>query len=316
MELGVSYIPAHLPEHIATDMGQMAAIGCTEVLVALQENHLATLTGALDFGARLAKEQGIRPYAVIWGLANTFGGGRMSNLLLRDTSLWCQDRDGVPFPQSCLNHPEFPRYVGEIALRCRAAGYEGVFVDEPTRQACFCPHCQAAFAASTGGALATASEPEIDAFRARTVWSYTAGLCAHLKALDPTLVTITCVMPSDRDTWQAVAAIPELDVFGTDPYWLVSGGKMSIAQAADDAREVRRICQQEHKVSQIWLNCWRIPAGLEEELYNGGKALAAAGCDALYTWSFRGGLGTNEACDDPARAWASVERLYREVSGR
>ena len=317
MELGVSYVPAHLPAHIAADMGHLAEIGCSEVLVALQENHLDTLTGALEYGAVLAREQALKPLAVIWGFANTFGGGRRSNLLLRQPGLVCRDREGRAFPQACLNHPELPERFCEIAARCRDAGFEGLFVDEPTRQACFCEHCQRAFGDQFGGDLgASLGSKDYDAFRAHTVWSYTARVCAAVKALDARLTTITCVMPSDRDTWRQVATLPELDVFGTDPYWLVSGGKMTLEQAVEDARETLRICQQAGKSSQIWLNCWRIPAGREPEVYSGGQALAAVGCDSLYTWSYLGGLGTNEACDDPACAWASVERLYRELSGK
>ena len=38
MELGVSYISAHLPNHIEADMKNFKEIGCAEVLFALQEN--------------------------------------------------------------------------------------------------------------------------------------------------------------------------------------------------------------------------------------------------------------------------------------
>ncbi|MBM4431457.1 MAG: hypothetical protein FJ026_14100 [Chloroflexi bacterium] len=190
-------------------------------------------------------------------------------------------------------------------------------MDEPTRQECFCSYCRDAYRARTGQKLRAGLQSAVyDAFRAQAVHNYTAAVCGRLKALDPALRTITCVMPRDRDTWASVAAIPDLDVFGTDPYWLLTGGKMTIEQAVADAVEVKRLCAEHGKASQIWLNCWKIPAGLEEEVYRGGRALAAAGCDSLYTWSYRGGLGTNEESDDPARAWAGVVRLYRELSGR
>jgi len=317
MELGVSYIPAHLPEHIKTDMHHLAEMGCTEVLFALQENHLHILTGALRFGAPIAKAQGLRPYTVIWGFANTFGGGRISKLMLDGTELWCQTEESIPYAQACLNNPKLAERFVELVALCRDHGYEGIFVDEPTKQECFCPHCREAFAAFAERDL-TASQgtPEYAAFRARTVRDYTAAVCQRVKELDPQLMTITCVMPHDRDTWANVAAIPDLDVFGTDPYWLVSEGRMTLEQAVADAAEVKQICTEQGKRSQVWLNCWRIPAGREEEIYTGGRALAEVGCDSLYTWSYRGGLGTNEECDDPQRAWASVVRLYRELAGQ
>jgi len=317
MELGTSYIPAHLPEHIEADMRRLAAMGCTEVLFALQENHLHTLTGALRFGAEIAIALGLRPYAVIWGLANTFGGGRMSKLLLDDADLWCREEDGSPYPQACLSNPRLPEHFADITSLCRDHGYEGMFVDEPTKQECFCSHCCGRFADLFGRNLQASRGTKLySAFRAQTVRNYTAAACRGVKAVDTRLRTITCVMPRDRETWPHVVAIPELDVFGTDPYWLLSDGRMTLEQAVVDAVEVRELCTQQGKLSQIWLNAWAIPAGREEEIYVGGHALADVGCDSLYAWSYRGGLGTNEECDDPERSWSSVVRLYRQLAAQ
>jgi hypothetical protein len=314
MELGVSYITAHLPDHIEADMRQLRDIGCTEVLFAIQENHIHTLTGAVRFGAGIAREHGLRPYVVVWGYANTFGGGRMSVAMLSDPEMWRVKRDGTPVAFACLNNPKLVDRFIEITDMCRANGYEGMFVDEPTVQECFCPHCRQAFYESCGKDLpASEGTEEHEAFRKATVARYTDHLCKRVKALDPSLKTIACVMPHDSDCFEAVASIPELDIFGTDPYWLAGGSPLK--KAIRETEMVKEICKRKGKTSQVWLNCWRIPAGREEEIYTGGKALAEVGCDSMYTWSFRGGLGTNEACDNPELAWASVCRLYRELAG-
>ncbi|MHB1294871.1 MAG: hypothetical protein ACYC4R_07715 [Anaerolineae bacterium] len=316
MELGVSYVPSHLPQHLDTDMRHLRGIGCTEVLVTLQENHLVHLTGAVQFGAQIAQEYGIRPYAVIWGFANTFGGGPMSLVMLNDTDLWRVAADGSRMPRACLNNPKLLDRFMEYAAQCRACGYQGVFVDEPTPQVCFCHNCREQFAQAYGRDLATAvGTPAYEAFTRDTVRNYTDTLCKRVKALDPDYKTIACVMPVDRECFEAVAAISELDIFGTDPYWLVSNGRMTIEDAVADAELVKAICRQNGKASQIWLNCWRIPAGQEDEIYRGGKRLAAVGCDALYTWDYMGGLGTDEACDRPEVAWAALSKLYRELAG-
>ena len=315
MDLGVTYIPSHLPAHVAADMRHLAEMGCTEVLFAIQENHIHTLTGALAFGAALAQEESLRPYAVIWGYANTFGGGRMSKVMLDDPEMWCQTREGARYAHACLNNPKVVDRFVEYAALCREHGYQGIFVDEPTKQECFCAHCQRAFAASSSVGLELGvGTLEYAAFRAEVVRHYTEAVCRRVKAADASFITTTCVMPRDRDTWGQVAAIPELDVFGTDPYWLVSSGRMTLADAVGLAIEAKRIGEEHGKLSQVWLNCWRIPAGREEDIYEGGKALADVGCDSLCTWSYRGGLGTNEACDDPELAWASVVRLYRQLA--
>ena len=68
MELLIGYVPAHLPQHIETDIKHAKEIGCSGVLFALQENHIKTLTGALRFGAKIAKNNDLQPYFFIYGL--------------------------------------------------------------------------------------------------------------------------------------------------------------------------------------------------------------------------------------------------------
>lgn len=313
MELGVTYIATHLPDHIQADMKHLKSIGCTGVLFALQENHIVTLTGGVRFGAEIAKENGLRPYAVIWGYANTFGGGRMSKIMLEDISMWRVQRDGARIGLACLNNPGLMDRFIEIAEICRSNGYQGMFVDEPTIQECFCENCRKQFSTTFGKELMNSEgTEEYRAFQRDTVTQYTDSLCKKVKALDASLKTIACIMPHDRECFEAVASITELDVFGTDPYWLVGGG--SLDKAVADTQLVKDICEAKGKSSQVWLNCWKIPEGREEEIYTGGKALAAVCCDSMYTWSFRGGLGTNEECANPSLAWENVVRLYKELS--
>lgn len=319
MELGISYIAVHLPDHIQTDMAHMREIGCSEVLFSLQENHLNTLTGAARFGPSIAKENGLRPYVVYWGYANTFGGGRMSDLLLDDRTMWRVRADGTPEPRACLNHPRLVESFVEMTDLCRDHGFEGVFIDEPMTQDCFCLHCQSCFEERFDGSLRESlGTAEYNAFQLATVVGYVTRVCQRVKALDASLKTMACVMPFHPHTelFEPVSAIPELDVFGTDPYWLLGGGfaDMTLDDAVSHAQRVRALCEARGKQSQIWLNGWRIPAGREEQIHTGGKALAEVGCDSLYTWSFRAGLGTYEECDRPEVAWENVVRLYRELS--
>ena len=144
MELGVSYVPAHWPYHVAADMAHMKSIGCTEVLVALQENHVGTLDGAVRYGAKIAKDNGLRPYAVAWGFMNSFGGGSMSMLLFEYLGLWRRTKDRTPAPKVCLNNPRLIKHFVDIAGLFRENGYEGIFIDEPTPSRSSCDHDGAA----------------------------------------------------------------------------------------------------------------------------------------------------------------------------
>ena len=315
MQLGVSYIPAHLPWHIERDLGELAEIGCTDVLFAIQENHFDTLHGPLTFGPELARRAGLRPQAVIWGLLNTFGGGRMSTIMLRDTSLWRVGRGGAPEPMACLNNPGVIDHLEKLIVRLRDAGFETFFIDEPTPQDCLCAYCQQAFRRQFGEELSpTEGDDRYRAFQRQTVIDYIRRGCACVKRVDPKLQTTCCLMSHDRACWREAARVRELDMLAADPYWLIPFLKLSFAQAMDDAKLLKQICGEEGKRSQLWLNCWGIPANVEQEIYRGGRELAAIGFDSLFTWSYRGGLGTNEQCARPDVAWEQVRRLYRELA--
>jgi hypothetical protein len=143
---------------------------------------------------------------------------------------------------------------------------------------------------------------------------YVEEVCKRVKQVDQTQRTMVCVGPSHREAWEGTASAPNLDVFGVDPYWLWPPMKLTKEDACEAARQLRDVCREKAKSSQIWLGCFRTPAGLEEDIYVGGKMLAEVGCDSLYTWGFRCELGTCEEGENWEKAWNSVVRLYREVS--
>ena len=315
MKLGVSYIPPYLAEHIETDIKHLASIGMDEICFALQENHFVYLKGAVDEGAKIAADNGLWPSIVVWGFANTFGGGRMSKILLQEPDLMRRDKKGGPVGQACLNNPglvtRFCEYI-EVAAQ---KGFKGVIIDEPKKQQCFCGHCRKAF----GGDLETSEgSAEYERFRIETIRRYCRQICTAVKLIDPSLVTMNVMMPAESDFWESVADCEDLDVFGTDPYWLVPHPdcNYSIEQAIQYSLEMKELCQKLGKQSQLWLGAWWIPGGKEEELYRGGKKLAALECDQFYNWSFRAGKGTSETSEDPDKTWAAIERLYRELSGK
>ena len=325
MELGVSYIPPANPRHVAADLGELAQMGCSHVLFALQENHLDTLPGPVRHGPALARAAGLEPQVVIWGFLNTFGGGRMSRIMLEDPTIWRREPDGRPRPLACLNNPAVVGHLTPIVTRLRDAGFSTLFIDEPSGQQCFCEHCARLYARFGDEPLAAAAQTpgaqgNADAYRAFRQWTvvdYIRRASAAVKQADRDMGTTCCLMPHDRACWSAAASdVPTLDVLGTDPYWLLPSQKLTFDQALRDARDMHALCGRHGKRSQIWLNGWAIPAGVEEQIYQGGLALAAVGFDSFFTWSYRGGIGTNEECDRPDVAWAQVVRLYRELSGR
>ncbi len=317
MNLGVSYIPAHLPQHLETDMKEMNRIGCNQVLYAMSENNIFILEGAWKYGPDLAKAHGLKPMAAVWGYANTFGGGRISRLMLDDTEMWARDRRGNLVPLACYNNPKIIARFLEIADRLYQAGFESIFIDEPTTQPCWCKHCQTKYRELYHAELGSdASRPEMQQFLRQNCIDYVAALCKGVKRMHRDMETMACLMPHDEAMWQQIVEIGELDNFGTDTYWFLKEANLTIDQSVEICTRCRSLATQHDKSSHIWLQGWFIPAGKEQELYEGGLRLAATGHDSFYTWSFMGALGTNEQSANPLLVWQSVSKLYRELSGK
>jgi len=311
MKLGMAYYGAYLPEHLHADLAAMREMGCDEVLITLAENDFHIFPGKVRSAPAIAHDLGLRIVANLWGFACAFGGGRVSRLLTDNPDVWQVRRDGSRKGEGCMNHPALRRRAEEMVEMCAGLGYDAYFWDEPTVQDCYCEHCQAAYAAAGGRNLHAAGPDEVHAFRQASIASYVEGMSAFVKRLDARFETATCVMPTDEAAWEATAAIAPLDTFGTDPYWECFGQDM--AWVSEKTRATVELSRRYGKRSLMWLQAWRMPAGREGEIEQAAQAIAAEAPDALYTWGFRAGEGTNEACEDPAAAWAAVVRAYREL---
>jgi hypothetical protein len=326
MDLSVSYVPPHQPLHIETDIKYLKSVGCTDVLCALQENHFHWLPGAVRYSAQIAGDNGLLPRAVVWGFANTSGGGRCSVVMLRYPEIWRCDEHGRPYlsdteygPQACYNNPKTVELYSDYVSQLCQAGFAEIMIDEPSPQKCFCGlcrekfhdlyHCDLVQAAGTGN---------FKDFQQRCVIDFAVKSSKAIKNVNSKLRVSIAIMPIDRPLFEPVAAIRDIDVFGIDPYWLRPVNELTLESAIEVSKDARDIARKNKKRFELYLGCFGIAGGLEEKIYSEGKMLVeCAEPDILTTWSYRGGLGLRrepEECEHPELAWAGVVRLYRELS--
>lgn len=320
MDLSVSYIPPHQPDHIARDIKYLKEIGCTDVLCALQENHFVWLQGAVKYPVKIARENGLNPRALVWGFANTSGGGRNSAVMLKNPDIWRCSENGMPYlkdnefgPQACYNNPKTLLLYAEYVQQLCDYGYTEIMIDEPSPQRCFCKYCIDKFSQQYHRSLITDfGSDEYKEFQQHTVVEFAAQSCAEIKRIRPECRTAIAVMPVDRPLFEPIASISQLDVFGVDPYWLRPINELSFNDAVNVSKEARLIAKTNNKKFELYLGCFGIAGGMgvEEKIYSEGKILVQnASPDILTTWSFWGGLGLKkepEECDNPELAWAAL----------
>lgn len=311
IRLGVAYYGSYMPWHLKTDLEDIYDSGCDDVLVTLQENDFTVFRGKVQLTARMAHEIGLKAVANLWGYACMLGGGRVSKLLTDNTETWQVNGEGKRVGMGCMNNPTVLSTMMDMVRDAASYEFDGFFIDEPTRADCFCQRCQEKFKSIYGSSIFQAEPTELNEFRSKSVVEFLEEVCDRVKDIDPKIETSTCIMPKDESLWEGAVGIRNLDYFGTDPYWLLMA--RPIMYVAESTRTVVELCRRHGKKSLMWVLCWKVPKGKEDEVYEAALLCAEEKPDVMYAWSYRGGLGTYEESDDAEKAWTRLVSAYREI---
>jgi hypothetical protein len=211
--------------------------------------------------------------------------------------------------------------------------------------ACHCDICQSAFDERFGHALPTDFTDEARAFREASLLDLLSELCrlGHEKGLSNALCllptgyrrmgfpeveqrllrvvsgagraeeTLAALLHFGVNDWLAAAAIPDLDIFGCDPYWYLFGTdperfmRAYGQRAADAARRCGRDLQ-------LWVQAFSVPAGREEELRLGLRVAREVGATYLAAWSYEGTASMSRLrCARPEEVWRILGEAFGEL---
>jgi hypothetical protein len=115
--------------------------------------------------------------------------------------------------------------------------------------------------------------------------------------------------------WDAVAAIPDLDIFGTDPYWLLFGSQPEPLMRAF-ARRAVDVARRHGRAVQLWVQAFAVPEGREEEIGEGLRIAVEEGASHLAAWSFRATESMSSIRPArPDRVWDVVRESFRRLRG-
>ena len=311
MELGIAYYGAYLPEHLEKDFRNIRDSFCDYVVITISENDMCYFPGKWQLAPKIAHDQGLKIYAVLWGFGSTFGGGRISKLLTEYPEVFQIDQNGRMVGAGCFNNPLFRKTYVEYIKNLSNYGYDGYLIDEPTPNNCYCSWCQKKYREKYNENLPEKQTSRVHTFRVDSTLDFVGEVSKNIKSAVHHARISIAVMPQDRSLWCKIASMRTIDIFGTDPYWLPKGEDISYLM--DHSREAVKICKEYEKTSEIWINCWKIPQGKEKEIYEGTLNVARIAPDRINAWSYKGGMGTNETSDDPLSAWSQLVKAYKKI---
>jgi N-acetylmuramic acid 6-phosphate etherase len=310
---GVSYFGARILRHVRRDLQDIAARGYTAVLHTFSENDLAYYRGTMGEIVAASHELGLEVQMCPWGLGRTFGGEAESRWVTMHPDACQVLDDGRRVATGCLNNPSYRAFCKEWADAALEAGTDYVFwdephwtvpahvgIDDPERWACCCDVCR-----ELAGGTPT------QAFREASLVDFLREMAAHVAARSGK--NTICLLPLTEGShgiadWDAVAGLPGLDVFATDPYWKNFDepadsfvGRFATLLAETAARHGVR--------PQLWVPSFGLTREDVPDLEGAIAAARAAGIDDLWTWGYEAcGHMTHLATPDSALVWEVVTK--------
>src|SRR4029079_2192782 len=221
--------------------------------------------------------------------------------------------DGRRVATGCLNQPAYRAFCKEWADAALECGTDYVFWDEPHwtapahvgvedpgRWACCCDVCTEL----AGGEVT-------QAFREASLVDFLREMTAHVASRGGK--NTLCLLPLTEGShgikdWDAVAALPGLDVFATDPYWKNFDEEPG-AFVGRFAKLLSDTAARHGVRPQMWVPSFGLTQGDIPDLEAAIEATRAAGIEDIWTWGYEAcGHMTRLATPDAPIVWEAVTR--------
>lgn len=331
LKLGVSYFGNRIPWRVREDLKVIRDAGCNTIVHTFSEEDLEFYQPAMEEIVAESHELGLEVWLDPWAVGQVFGGETYSSLVMKELSLRQVSSEGESLPICCLNQAGFQDYL--LKWIDTAAGFkpDGLFWDEPHFHlylevdavtelklwACRCAACQALFRKKFGAEMPDRLTPQVRQFKEESMVQFTRFLCDATKAKG--LRTSLCLLPFESSStvndWSKMAAIPSVDIFGTDPYW--KPGQPEVGSTVGRfAQKTVELARQYRKEPQIWILNFNIPQGEEGKIREAIEAAWAEGVRNFAAWSYFGSGYIRYRAEDPAAVWKTLTDCYQALRHR
>jgi hypothetical protein len=215
--------------------------------------------------------------------------------------------------------------------------------------ACRCDACLRLFRERHGGEMPREFGPEVKAFREWSLLDLLTELCRAGR--EQGLRNALCLLPTDLPQhgfpepqerleralakrlvdappgaveammhigvgdYRQAAAIPDLDIFGCDPYWYLFGTEAEAFMRAYGGA-AKEAAEENGRGLQLWVQAFRVPEGREDELRTGLRVAEELGATHVAAWSFRATESMSAiACARAEVVWGVVGEEFRRLRG-
>jgi hypothetical protein len=334
MKTGVAYFETRNPRHVLYDIKDMVAKNCNFVVHTYSEYDLNFNSLVMREIVRLSQEEGLEAYINPWGLGRVFGGPEPYSHYVAEHPDQCQrTADGRHAPIICMNSGPFREYMKFWIDSAAQTGAEVVFWDEPhfyfsldamtgkgkaNEWACACDRCKILFRERFKREMPEMMDEDVIRFRDETIVDMLGEFTDYVK--ERGMKNAICVLPEEDpitgvSNWELLAELKSVDIFGTDPYWMIFNKPLE-EYVRGATRRVMEICREKKKEAQMWVQAFMILEGREEEVGRAVRIMAEEGCENIAAWAYNGFAFMNHKCQDHEKVWKILGEAFGEVRGK
>ncbi|HNW99941.1 MAG TPA: hypothetical protein PLE74_01795 [Candidatus Cloacimonadota bacterium] len=302
MQYGVSYFGNRIRRYVKQDMQYLAEQGFTYVLHTYSENDWSYYETTMKEIVEDAHSLGLKVHLDPWGMGGIFGGEAFSQLVSTHPEMNQVLNSGEMAPAVCLNNPLFREHMKAWIDSAAKLQADYILWDEPhwyiarwfgrpdqkNLWTCRCPHCQTLFFRQFGYEMPTEMNQDINQFRADSVLSFLEDMTTYAHQVG--IRNAVCLLPDEFNAdlvmdWEKVVSLPNVDMFGTDPYWYLT--KYSVEEFVSRyAERIRSLCLKYRKEEQLWIQAFRVPENRESEIDIAFTIMREHGINNISVWGF------------------------------
>ncbi len=331
MKTGVAYHDVRNLRHVREDLKDIVSHHCNFVVHTFSEADLSFYTRTMKDIVGASKDLGLEVYIDPWGVGGVFGGEAFSRFVAENL----EDRqilaDGKSVSSACMNGANFRSFMKLWIETAADLGSDIVFWDEPhfhmtnwpvagtgKQWACRCAACRKLFGEKYGREMPDEMDDDVIGFREQTVVGFFSELGEYAKSCG--LKNALCVLPDEDarrgvSNWDALASIPSLDIFGTDPYWAIWGLPLE-EYVRDRTKKAKGLCEKHGREIQMWLLAFLIQEGREDEVMRAAEIFYEEGVRNIAAWSYGGGGWMYTRSDNADTVWENVGRVFAKFQSR
>jgi hypothetical protein len=321
---GVSYYGSHFPEHIEKDILEIKSLNCDHIVLAASEFDIEFYTGSVKSSIELAHKHGLKVFLDLWAYGGTFGGEAASFFVMKNPDCCQRSNQGDYLPRACFNNPTFHDFIEKTIIKCLNEFHiDGFFWDEPhffqsktePIWGCSCQVCKNKFMAQFGKEMPDQISSEVIKFRNESCLIFLRKFSKLIKKIKPEIQISICCFPKAKDKhgfdWNEICKIKEIDIFGSDPYWISKNESMDYIDKV--SKEVMEVANRHNKKSEIWIQLYKIPAGREDEISEAVEIAAKYKPNYISAWTFRAAQNSILSCGDWKKAWDNLQQAYKRI---